>query len=516
MIDLHAVWNVMNNKNNKAHISFWVMLFVANASFAEDVATLSPEKAVKTKEIPPPWSYGNANKQTSKLAANTGSNKEPSFDFSVSEKKQSIQRKNTSFGQLIDASSPQPSASKKKMDKNTSAQSSARALNKKDQSSKVFVRKQSDIDTIYQKAQAGDAKAQYEIATMFRSGSIGTIDKEQALGWQIKAANGGHSEAQYGLGVLFANGIEVDQDIEKAKFWFDKAAKNGHFAARMTLAELRRDQPNYQPTITAWSSNQSEQLEPPNPVENASDVANIASATIIRPNQASIPVGQVDADGIRDILQQAISEVAYDNRNAASSIAKPVNDASIDYNTVEYQPPVNDAIVDYNTDEYQPPVHSIKEVFVPTETPPTKNTYSLEQIRRMPAPKLLEVANSGDSYAQFLIADLYEKGAHGFDKNLHKAYAWRKRSAEQGFPESQHNLAIMYEDGKGIPQNFTQAIFWYKKAGEQGLSDAQNNLGLMYAMGKGVTINYDKAKYWFQKSAKLGNKNAQINLKRLQ
>ena len=58
--------------------------------------------------------------------------------------------------------------------------------------------------------------------------------------------------------------------------------------------------------------------------------------------------------------------------------------------------------------------------------------------------------------------------------------------AEQGDDESQYNLGVMYEDGRGVPQDYTEAVKWWRLAADQGYDDAQDNLGVMYAHGNGV------------------------------
>ena len=71
-----------------------------------------------------------------------------------------------------------------------------------------------------------------------------------------------------------------------------------------------------------------------------------------------------------------------------------------------------------------------------------------------------------------------------------------REKAENGDVESQFNLGIQYQDGKGVEQNFKEAVKWYRKAAEQGDSDAQNNLGFMYQKGQGVERDFGEARKW--------------------
>ena len=59
-------------------------------------------------------------------------------------------------------------------------------------------------------------------------------------------------------------------------------------------------------------------------------------------------------------------------------------------------------------------------------------------------------------------------------------------ACEKGHREAQINLAIIKENGHGVPRNLTQAAILYRQAAIKGYKVAQCNLGVMYANGKGV------------------------------
>jgi len=90
--------------------------------------------------------------------------------------------------------------------------------------------------------------------------------------------------------------------------------------------------------------------------------------------------------------------------------------------------------------------------------------------------------------------DAYQKGDYKTAFN-----EWQPL-ANQGYASAQHNLALMYEDGKGVLQDYKAAVKWYRKAAEQGFARAQNNLAGMYARGRGVLKDMSKAKYWTNKA----------------
>ena len=95
--------------------------------------------------------------------------------------------------------------------------------------------------------------------------------------------------------------------------------------------------------------------------------------------------------------------------------------------------------------------------------------------------------------------DAYQKGDY-----VGAAKEWRPL-AEQGDPEPQYNMGLLYLDGKGVPQNPTEAANWFRRAAEQGYEKAQHNLGAMYGSGQGVKRDYIQAYKWLNICAAQGN-----------
>jgi len=84
--------------------------------------------------------------------------------------------------------------------------------------------------------------------------------------------------------------------------------------------------------------------------------------------------------------------------------------------------------------------------------------------------------------------------------------------AEQGIPEAQYNLVVMYRKGQGVPEDYIAAAKWCKKAAEQGYAPAQSSLGVMYIKGQGVPQDYAEAAKWLGKAAEQEYPPAMYNL----
>ena len=82
-----------------------------------------------------------------------------------------------------------------------------------------------DITSIY--ASHGNAKAQYQLGTMYAAGKGTDQDLAQAASWYRKAAEQDFAEAQYQLGTMYDTGEGIAQNFTDAVFWYNKAAGQG-------------------------------------------------------------------------------------------------------------------------------------------------------------------------------------------------------------------------------------------------------------------------------------------------
>lgn len=183
----------------------------------------------------------------------------------------------------------------------------------------------------------------------------------------------------------------------------------------------------------------------------------------------------------------------------------------------------------------------------PTEESPTEEEADSvdvdSKLISLPIEELTRLADSGDSFAQNLLAWRYEFGK-GVEQNDQKAdeyymksalqnnpngtfsvgrryyYAgnaklatqWLEKAANLGQMESQYLMAIHFFEGVGVEKNNSRAIMWLEKAVEQNYPQAINRLGACYLDGIGVKEEYSKAFEYFQKAAEMGEEDAIANL----
>ena len=119
------------------------------------------------------------------------------------------------------------------------------------------------------------------------------------------------------------------------------------------------------------------------------------------------------------------------------------------------------------------------------------------------------LAEQGDPDGQFGLGLLYANG-WGVELNDDEALKWYRFAVEQGHAEAAYNLAVMCANGWGVPQSDDEAFKWYSIAAEGGFTTAQISLGKMYAIGFGAPQDNVQAHKWYNIAAMLDDYNAEF------
>lgn len=106
------------------------------------------------------------------------------------------------------------------------------ALNPKGE---LFAQNNADVAQMEQKANGGDAVAQYGLALVYYKGEGVTRDYKEAAKWFRQAAEQGHVQSQRILGNLYFAGRGVERDDEAAFRWTNLAARQGNADAQIRL-----------------------------------------------------------------------------------------------------------------------------------------------------------------------------------------------------------------------------------------------------------------------------------------
>lgn len=110
---------------------------------------------------------------------------------------------------------------------------------------------------------------------------------------------------------------------------------------------------------------------------------------------------------------------------------------------------------------------------------------------------LSPVAEQGNPQAQHMVAIMYQNGLGVVQSDM-AAYKWMRDAAEQEYGLAQHGLGFMYLEGECIVKNGEKAAEWFSKAAEQGLQGSITTLAMMYQQGNGVAQNEQEAQRLFK------------------
>jgi TPR repeat protein len=99
--------------------------------------------------------------------------------------------------------------------------------------------------------------------------------------------------------------------------------------------------------------------------------------------------------------------------------------------------------------------------------------------------------------------------------NFSRAVYWWEKAAAQDYVPAQHNLGVLWEEGRGVKRDQQQAVKWFTLAAQHGDSRSQYRLGKMYEMGQGAEQDYSAAYMWYTLSSRGGLQMADLAVQRL-
>jgi len=129
---------------------------------------------------------------------------------------------------------------------------------------------------------------------------------------------------------------------------------------------------------------------------------------------------------------------------------------------------------------------------------------------------MTRAAELGYAPAQTYLGQLYLDGAAGVPADPAKSRQWGRRAAEGGDPRGMHLYGMQLYEGDGGATNQSEALAWLLKAAQGGLPDSQYNVARIYETGAdGVAKNPTEALKWYMIAARGGDTEAQAAVTRL-
>lgn len=117
-------------------------------------------------------------------------------------------------------------------------------------------------------------------------------------------------------------------------------------------------------------------------------------------------------------------------------------------------------------------------------------------------------AERGDRDSQYELGMMYQ-GGRGVPQDMAKAKQWFTQAAQKGHGRAQYALALLYrQQGDDI----SQSIKWQRQAAQSGYAEAQYGLGLLFANGQYLPQDKQQALFWFQRAAAQNHHAARVAL----
>ena len=128
--------------------------------------------------------------------------------------------------------------------------------------------------------------------------------------------------------------------------------------------------------------------------------------------------------------------------------------------------------------------------------------------------ELRNMAENGDSHAQYLMGKLYRDGPLLIPDTV-QAREWFTRAAEQDLTAAQYALGKLYLSNDIEVRDPERGMEWLERAAQNGSGYAAYRLGKECLRGKAVEKDVAKAVEWFTQAAESGNLYAQYALGKL-
>lgn len=124
----------------------------------------------------------------------------------------------------------------------------------------------------------------------------------------------------------------------------------------------------------------------------------------------------------------------------------------------------------------------------------------------------LVAADRGSADAAFYAGRAYDGGI-GTEQDFPQAQYWYEKAAEANHTGAIHNLASLYEHGKGtVGQDEEQAFSLYLRAVELGDRDSMSRAADMLVEGRGTLRDFEQALELYRRAALLGETSAMWKL----
>ena len=296
----------------------------------------------------------------------------------------------------------------------------------------VFIQEHLDL---FQKAEDGDAVAQYSLGEAYADKESIFKNHEKAFEWFLRSAENGHVKGMLRVAALYYVGLGCGgKDTYKEQYWYRKAMEAGSSVAILELAEaLDRGHMDHG-RIGKTENEKQEALE----------------------------------------LYKKASELGY--VDASKALAFYYHREHRDRYLAFYWFRVGAEQGDSESQLYYASslFHGIEELDIHPQRDEAVIWYR-------------KSAEQGNRFAQYALSKCLFYG-EGIEKNEEEAFEWCEKAANQNMSRAQETLSIMYGRGLGTKQDSDKSEYWYRTANK--LESAESYKKAFFAHTKMLSDSY--------------------------
>lgn len=341
----------------------------------------------------------------------------------------------------------------------------------------ILVNKKEAFGWYMKAAEHGFADAQYEVARFYSLGEKDVVDwnDEEAFKWYWEAAAQGHVESMRKVADSFYYGSGVDEDRERAKIWYARASKAGDdVSLNMLKGHWKLDD----------------------------DELHRLYGII-----GEIPVGMnckaddEDKSKFRELLDCAKSGDAVAQFRLGHAFVYGEDGAKMnEHHGVMW---LKQSAAQGNADAE----NLLGDCY--------GHGWGVGKNAEAAAKHYRSAAEKGHGEAAEEIGKWYRRGI-GVEKDMAEAFHFYMIAAKAGSDEAQFWVGKFYAEGWGcVAKDYSKAVEWYEKSATQDNSDAICAMGWCYQLGNGVEQDYSKAVEWFKRGVDQDDGTCMNNLARL-
>ncbi|CEK09914.1 tetratricopeptide repeat protein [Legionella hackeliae] len=371
------------------------------------------------------------------------------------------------------------------------------------------------LEVAKKEAKTGNSYAALLLGIMFERGIAVPANNVESMYWYQQA--GSNSVNNFILGTYYTEGNGVSKDLQKGKALLQQSADAGFSYANLNLAVLKHDMgENFLSELdkARQSGNSTagllladyylSQAADPEKLQQARDIYQYFAEK--GDKDAQLKLAFLYEKGLGG---QPDTQLATQWYTASADQGQPVSQFLLgrmyQLGKIGNAPDYEQAKKWYSASQSSYSRSSVALGFIYDTV---DDDYSL-------AFKNYELAaQKNDKIGQYNLALIYEDGK-GMPVDYAKARALFGKAAELGHKQSMTQLAELYFNGLGGSRDEQQALHWYKKAAALGESDALYQLGLLSETGVATKLDFSNAVNYYQESANKGNDKAKLALARM-